>query len=102
MKVVPLGDKVAVRRLEAQETTAGGIVLPETAREQMLQGRVLSVGDGRLLRGALGLERGNQALLRLGLYLEGVDLGLQRVDEGFQAVELSAQLRRPDARAIRW
>jgi chaperonin GroES len=49
MKVVPLGDKVAVRRLEAEETTGGGIVLPDTAREQMLQGRVLSVGDGRLL-----------------------------------------------------
>lgn len=49
MKVVPLGDKVAVRRLESQETTAGGIVLPEASREQMQQGRVLSVGDGRLL-----------------------------------------------------
>ncbi|MCY2992084.1 MAG: co-chaperone GroES [Planctomycetota bacterium] len=49
MKVVPLGDKVAVRRLEAEETTAGGVMLPESAREQMLQGRVLSVGDGRLL-----------------------------------------------------
>lgn len=49
MKVVPLGDKVAVRRLEAEETTAGGIVLPESARERMLQGRVLSVGDGRRL-----------------------------------------------------
>ena len=49
MKVVPLGENVAVRRLEAEETTAGGIVLPDTAREQMQQGRVLSVGDGRLL-----------------------------------------------------
>ena len=49
MKVVPLGDKVAVKRLEADETTAGGIVLPDSAKEKPLQGRVLSLGDGRLL-----------------------------------------------------
>lgn len=51
MKVVPLGDKVVVRRLEAEQTTAGGIVLPDSAQEKPLQGRVLSVGDGRLLEG---------------------------------------------------
>ena len=49
MKVEPLGDKVAVKRLEADEQTAGGIVLPDSAKEKPLQGRVLSVGDGRLL-----------------------------------------------------
>jgi chaperonin GroES len=49
MKLVPLGEKVVIRRLEAEETTAGGIVLPDTAREKPQQGRVLSVGDGRLL-----------------------------------------------------
>ena len=49
MKVIPLGDKVAVKRLEADETTAGGIILPDSAREKPQQGRVLSVGDGRLL-----------------------------------------------------
>jgi chaperonin GroES len=49
MKVVPLGDNVAVRRLEAEATTAGGIVLPDSAKEKIQQGRVLSVGDGRLL-----------------------------------------------------
>lgn len=49
MKVVPLGDKVVVKRLEAEEVTAGGIVLPDAAREKPRQGRVLSVGDGRLL-----------------------------------------------------
>jgi chaperonin GroES len=49
MKVVPLGDKVAVKRVEAEETTAGGIVLPDSAREKPQEGRVLSVGDGRLL-----------------------------------------------------
>ena len=49
MKVVPLGEKVIVKRLEAEEVTAGGIVLPDTAKEKPQQGRVLSVGDGRLL-----------------------------------------------------
>jgi chaperonin GroES len=49
MKVVPLGDKVAVKRLDAEETTAGGIVLPDSARDKPLQGKVLSVGDGRRL-----------------------------------------------------
>jgi chaperonin GroES len=49
MKVVPLGEKVVVKRLEAEEMTAGGILLPDAAKEKPKQGRVLSVGDGRLL-----------------------------------------------------
>jgi chaperonin GroES len=49
MRVVPLGDKVVVRRMEAEELTAGGIVLPDSAREKPQQGRVLSVGDGLLM-----------------------------------------------------
>lgn len=49
MKVEPLGDKVVVKRLEADEKTSGGIYLPDNARETPQQGRVLSVGDGRLL-----------------------------------------------------
>ena len=49
MRIEPLGDKVVVKRLEADEKTAGGIVLPDSAREQPLEGRVLSVGNGRLL-----------------------------------------------------
>jgi chaperonin GroES len=47
MKVVPLGDKVVVKRLEADARTSGGIVLPESAKEKPQQGRVLSVGDGQ-------------------------------------------------------
>ena len=49
MKVVPLGDKVVIKRLDAESKTAGGIHLPDTAQEKPQQGRVLSVGDGRLL-----------------------------------------------------
>ena len=50
MRIEPLGDKVVVKRLEAEEKTAGGIVLPDSAKEAPQQGRVLSVGEGRLLR----------------------------------------------------
>ena len=50
MKVEPLGDNVVVKRVEADQTTAGGIVLPDSAQEKPAQGRVLSVGDGRLLK----------------------------------------------------
>lgn len=49
MNLVPLADKLIVKRLESEETTAGGIVLPDAAREKPVQGRVLSVGDGKLL-----------------------------------------------------
>jgi chaperonin GroES len=49
MKIVPLGANVVVKRLSAEETTVGGIVLPDVAREKPRQGRVLSIGDGRLL-----------------------------------------------------
>jgi chaperonin GroES len=50
MRVVPLGDKVVVRRLEADDTTRGGILLPDTSQEKPREGRVLSVGDGKALR----------------------------------------------------
>lgn len=44
----PLGDKVLIRRMSADEKTAGGIVLPDTAKEKPKRGTVLSVGHGRL------------------------------------------------------
>jgi chaperonin GroES len=47
MKVVPLNDKVLVKRLEAEDRTAGGILLPDAAREKPRQGKVLAIGDGR-------------------------------------------------------
>lgn len=49
MKIEPLGANVVVRRLPADEVTAGGIVLPDAAQEKPRQGRVLSIGDGRML-----------------------------------------------------
>ena len=49
MKIVPVGANVVVKRLPADEVTAGGIVLPDSAKEKPRQGRVLSIGDGRML-----------------------------------------------------
>ncbi|MHC5010420.1 MAG: co-chaperone GroES [Planctomycetota bacterium] len=47
-KIVPLNDKVLLERLEAEEKTAGGILLPDTAKEKPTEGRVVAVGEGRL------------------------------------------------------
>lgn len=49
MKIRPLHDRVMVKRLEEERTTPGGIVLPGTAAEKPSQGRVIAVGNGRLL-----------------------------------------------------
>jgi chaperonin GroES len=49
MKIRPLGDKVLVQRVEAENKTAGGIVLPDTAKEKPQKGKVVSVGDGKTL-----------------------------------------------------
>jgi chaperonin GroES len=49
MNVVPLNEKIVVERLEADEKTAGGIYLPDTAKEKPRQGKVVSLGDGKLL-----------------------------------------------------
>jgi cysteine synthase A len=66
MKVVPLNDKIVVKRLEAEEKTAGGILLPDTAKEKPKQGKVLSVGDGKLLengkRAAFQVKEGDRVL----------------------------------------
>jgi chaperonin GroES len=66
MKVVPLGDKLVVKRLDSAEQTAGGILLPDAARDKPQQGRVLSVGDGRLLpdgtRAALEVNEGDRVV----------------------------------------
>ena len=48
-KIKPLGEKVLIKRLEAEETTRGGIVLPDAAKEKPQKGKVLAVGDGKLL-----------------------------------------------------
>src|SRR6476469_7758953 len=47
MKLKPLGDRLIVQAIEEEETTASGIVLPDTAKEQPQKGKVLAIGDGK-------------------------------------------------------
>ena len=49
MKVRPLHDRVVVKRLEEEEKTVGGIIIPDTAKEKPQQGKVIAVGKGRIL-----------------------------------------------------
>lgn len=49
MKTKPIGEKLLVKRLEAEDKTAGGIVLPETAKEKPKEGKIIALGDGKLL-----------------------------------------------------
>jgi len=49
MKIRPLADKVLVERVEAENKTSGGIVLPDTAKEKPQKGRIVSVGEGKIL-----------------------------------------------------
>jgi len=49
MKIVPLNEKIVVERLEADDKTLGGIILPDTAKEKPKQGKILALGDGKPL-----------------------------------------------------
>ena len=66
MKIVPLNDKIVVGRLEADDKTTGGIILPDTAKEKPKQGKVLSLGEGKALddgkRAAFQVKVGDRVL----------------------------------------
>ncbi|RQZ41895.1 co-chaperone GroES [Burkholderia sp. Bp9090] len=66
MQIRPLYDRVIVKRIETQRTTASGIVIPDSATEKPEQGEVVAVGSGRLLQDgtlrALQLKVGDQVL----------------------------------------
>ena len=65
-KIKPLGDRIVVKRLEAEEKTAGGIVLPDAAKEKPKQGEVVAVGEGTLNedgeRVAMTIKKGDKVL----------------------------------------
>ena len=62
----PLHDRVLVRRIEAEEKTAGGIIIPDTAKEKPMEGEVIAVGNGKVLEDGsvrpLQVEPGNKIL----------------------------------------
>ena len=66
IKIQPLGDRVVVKREEAEEVTAGGIVLPDAAKDKPTRGKVVTVGNGRLLddgtRSKMQVKKGDRVL----------------------------------------
>ncbi len=66
LKIRPLGEKVLLKRVEAEQMTKGGIVLPDTAKEKPQEGTVLSLGDGKILddgtRAEFQVSKGDRVL----------------------------------------
>jgi chaperonin GroES len=96
MKLKPLGDRVLVQPVEEEETTASGIVLPDTAKEKPQKGKVLAVGEGRYdedgeKRIPLDVKKGDEVLYsKYGgteITVEGEDLLVLRESDVLAKVE---------------
>ena len=95
MKIRPLHDRVVVRRIEEDNTSAGGIVIPDTAAEKPMPGEVLSVGNGKVQDNgevrALDVKAGDKVLF--GKYsgtevkVEGDDVLVMREDDIMGVIE---------------
>jgi chaperonin GroES len=66
MNIRPLADKVIIQRTEAESKTAGGIVLPDSAKEKPKRGKVIAVGEGKILdngsRAPMNVKKGQEVL----------------------------------------
>ena len=66
MKIRPLHDRIIVRRVEEEEKTKGGIIIPDTAKEKPMEGKVIAVGKGKILEDgklqALDVKAGDRIL----------------------------------------
>jgi len=66
MNVKPLQDRVIVKRIEEEETTKGGIIIPDTAKEKPMEGKVVAVGGGKLMESGkkvpLQVKKGDRVL----------------------------------------
>jgi chaperonin GroES len=89
MKLQPLSDRILVRRIESEEKTAGGLIIPATARERPQVGEVVAIGEGKRLEGGtqqpLDVKAGDRVLF--GKYsgseinIEGEEFLIMREDE---------------------
>ncbi len=99
MKFRPLHDRVVVRRVDAEEKTAGGIIIPDTAKEKPQQGEVLAVGSGKRDETgtlvALDVKEGDQILFGkwsgTEVKVDGEDLLIMKEDDIMGVVEGAAQ-----------
>ncbi|MSO40693.1 MAG: co-chaperone GroES [Solirubrobacterales bacterium] len=94
MKLKPLGDRLIVQASEEEETTASGIVLPDTAKEKPQMGKVLAVGDGPIEDGkrrSMDVSKGDEILYsKYGgteITIEGDDLLVLRESDVLAKVE---------------
>lgn len=95
MKLKPLNDRVVVKRIEEEEKTAGGIIIPDTAKEKPIQGEVLAVGSGKLMedgsRRPLDLKAGDRVLFSkyagTDVKVEGEEVLIMREDEILAVIE---------------
>jgi len=66
MNIRPLNDRVVVKRMEEETKTAGGIIIPDTAKEKPIQGEIIAAGNGRIMedgsRRALDVKKGDRVL----------------------------------------
>ncbi len=66
MALKPLDDRVVIEPIEAEEKTAGGIVLPDTAKEKPMRGKIVAAGPGKLLengkRGEMSVKKGDEVI----------------------------------------
>jgi chaperonin GroES len=94
-KLRPLGDKVLVKRVEAESKTKSGIVLPDTAKEKPKRGKILSVGDGRRLdngeRAAFSVKKGDEVIFTsyagTEIKIDGEELMIMSEDDILAVVE---------------
>ena len=67
MKVKPLGDRILVKRVDPEEKVKGGIIIPDTAKEKPMEGKVIAVGQGRTdengKRIAMEIKKGDRVLI---------------------------------------
>ncbi|MDR1545945.1 MAG: co-chaperone GroES [Deltaproteobacteria bacterium] len=95
MNVRPLSDRILVKRLEEEEKTKGGIIIPDTAKEKPQQGKVVSVGEGKLLDNGARVKAGVKAgeTVLFGKYagteikLDGQEYLILREDDIFGVIE---------------
>ncbi|MBO4336016.1 MAG: co-chaperone GroES [Desulfovibrio sp.] len=89
MKLEPLNDRVLVKRLESEEKTAGGLYIPDTAKEKPSKGQVVAVGPGKLgedgKRVALAVKEGDEVLFNkyagTEVKLDGIDHLVMREED---------------------
>ena len=95
MKLKPLGDRVLVKRLEQEEVTKGGIIIPDSAKEKPMKGEVVAVGPGKLGEDGkhmkMHVEKGNLVLFNkyagTEIKLDADDLLVMREDDILAVIE---------------